>query len=142
MRLRLLAAVALLLAATTARSYDDLDYIVAVVDDDVVLASELVSRLESVRKQMLAQKIEMPPNEVVMNQLLERLIMENIQLQMGERAGVRIDDETLTKALEDCRPEQHIQQFAGARQRWPRLLGVPRRLRRNGDRPRAALPGE
>jgi len=78
----------------------DLDYIVAIVDDDVVLATELVNRLTSVRKQMLAAKVAVPPDEVLFNQLLERLIMEDIQLQMGQRAGVRIDDETLTKALD------------------------------------------
>jgi peptidyl-prolyl cis-trans isomerase SurA len=100
MRSTLLAAALLGTLALPASAYQDLDYIVAVVDDDVVLASELVSRLDSVRKQMRAAKVDPPPNDVLVNQLLERLIMETIQLQMGERAGVRIDDETLTKAIE------------------------------------------
>jgi len=78
----------------------DLDYIVAIVDDDVVLATELVSRMSSVRKQMLAANVAIPPDDVLFNQLLERLIMEQIQLQMGQRAGVRIDDETLTNAVD------------------------------------------
>jgi len=78
----------------------DLDYIVAIVDDDVVLATELVQRLASVRKQMAAANMPIPSDEVLFNQMLERLIMEDIQLQMGQRAGVRIDDETLTNALE------------------------------------------
>ena len=78
----------------------DLDFIVAIVDDDVVLASELVSRLDAVRKQMKAAKMQIPPSNVLFNQMLERLIMEDIQLQMGERAGVRIDDESLTAAIE------------------------------------------
>ena len=67
----------------------DLDYIVAIVDDDVVLATELVTRLSSVRKQMQAAKVPIPSDEVLFNQMLERLIMEDIQLQMGSRAGVR-----------------------------------------------------
>lgn len=116
MRLRLLAAIVLLLMATTARPYSDIDYIVAVVDDDVVLASELVSRLESVRKQMTAANVQMPPTDVLLNQLLERLIMENIQLQMGERAGVRIDDETLTRAIEGIAAQNNmnLEQFTRA----------------------------
>jgi peptidyl-prolyl cis-trans isomerase SurA len=78
----------------------DLDYIVAIVDDDVVLATELVSRMSSVRKQMVAAKVAIPSDDVLFNQMLERLIMEEIQLQMGQRAGVRIDDETLTGAID------------------------------------------
>lgn len=97
-----------LLMANAAHSYTDLDYVVAVVDDDVVLASELISRLESVRKQMQAANVTPPPNDVLFSQLLERLIMENIQLQMGERAGVRIDDESLTNALEGIAAQNNM----------------------------------
>ena len=86
----------------------DLDYIVAIVDDDVVLATELVSRLATVRKQMLAANMPMPSDEVLFNQMLERLIMEDIQLQMGQRAGVRIDDETLTNALEGIAKQNNM----------------------------------
>lgn len=95
------SVVVLALAASWAHATPkDLDYIVAIVDDDVVLASELVNRLSSVRKQMAAANMPIPPDDVLFNQMLERLIMEDIQLQMGQRAGVRIDDETLTNALE------------------------------------------
>jgi peptidyl-prolyl cis-trans isomerase SurA len=86
----------------------DLDYIVAIVDDDVVLATELVSRLSLVRKQMQAANMPMPPDDVLFNQMLERLVMESIQLQMGQRAGVRIDDETLTNALEGIAKQNNM----------------------------------
>lgn len=76
-----------------------LDGIVAVVDDDVVLVSELDYRVRTVREQLLAAGQQMPPTDILVNQVLERLILESIQLQMGERAGVRIDDETLTRAI-------------------------------------------
>jgi len=76
-----------------------LDGIVAVVDDDVVLASELDYRVRAVRDQLVAGGQQMPPVDILINQVLERLILESIQLQMGERAGVRIDDETLTRAI-------------------------------------------
>lgn len=100
-----------LIMACAANSYGvpkELDYIVAIVDDDVVLASELVSRLDSVRKQMTAAKIAIPPSQVLFSQLLERLIMEDIQLQMGQRAGVRIDDETLTGAIESIAKQNNL----------------------------------
>ncbi len=76
-----------------------LDGIVAVVDDDVVLVSELDYRVKTVRDQLLAAGQQMPATSILVNQVLERLILESIQLQMGERAGVRIDDETLTRAI-------------------------------------------
>ena len=76
-----------------------LDGIVAVVDDDVVLVSELDYRVKTVREQIVAAGQQIPPTNILVNQVLERLILESIQLQMGERAGVRIDDETLTRAI-------------------------------------------
>ena len=87
----------------------DLDYVVAIVDDDVVLATELVSRIASVRKQMQAAGMPIPPDDVLFNQMLERLIMEEIQLQMGQRAGVRIDDETLTNAIEGIAKQNNME---------------------------------
>ncbi len=88
-----------LLITLQANALTQLDYIVAVVDDDVVLASELVSRIDIVKEQMAVQNAPLPPEQVLYSQMLERLIMESLQMQMGERAGVRIDDETLTQSL-------------------------------------------
>ncbi len=77
----------------------ELDRIVAVVEDDVVLGSELITRLTTVREQMEAADITPPPNEVLLNQILERLITESIQLQEAARRGIEIDDESLTRAV-------------------------------------------
>jgi peptidyl-prolyl cis-trans isomerase SurA len=77
----------------------EIEGIVAIVDEDVVLASELLARLGDVKTQMEMAKIEPPPEDVLMSQLVERLVMESLQLQMGDRAGVRIDDETLTRSI-------------------------------------------
>ena len=77
----------------------ELDRIVAVVEDDVVLGSELITRLSTVREQMEASNITPPPNDVLLNQILERLIVESVQLQEASRRGIEIDDESLTKAV-------------------------------------------
>ena len=77
----------------------ELDRIVAVVEDDVVLGSELITRLTTVREQMEAAEIAPPPNDVLLNQILERLIVESVQLQEADRRGIEIDDESLTKAV-------------------------------------------
>jgi len=99
--LPLLLAVALTAAAVPAAraEYKELDAIVAIVDEDVVLASELLSRLETVQKQIAASNVQAPPTNVLVSQLMERLILESLQLQEAERRGVQIDDETLTQAV-------------------------------------------
>lgn len=76
-----------------------LDRIIAVVDDDVILASELVTRINTVRQQIDRSNGEQPPEEVLVNQILERLILESVQLQEAARRGIEIDDETLTQAV-------------------------------------------
>ena len=79
--------------------YQRLEAIVAVVDDDVVLASELIARLETVRRSMRENNVQLPPGDVLVNQIMERLIIENIQLQEAEKRGVTVDDETLARAV-------------------------------------------
>lgn len=76
-----------------------LDSVVAIVEDDVIMSSELSSRLEVIRASLTQQQRPMPPEEVLVRQTLDQLILENIQLQMGRRAGVRISDSQLNAAL-------------------------------------------
>jgi peptidyl-prolyl cis-trans isomerase SurA len=90
----------LVAAALPARAeYRELDAIVAIVNEDVVLASELLSRLDQVQKQIEAAQVQPPPNNVLVSQIMERLILESLQLQEADRRGVQVDDETLTRAV-------------------------------------------
>ena len=88
-----------LLSFNVAADYQRLEAIVAVVDDDVVLASELMARLDTVRTSLIENNVQMPPSDVLINQIMERLIIENIQLQEAEKRGVTVDDETLARAV-------------------------------------------
>jgi peptidyl-prolyl cis-trans isomerase SurA len=76
-----------------------LDSIVAIVEDDVIMSSELRDRMDLLTTNMKSQNMEVPPNNVLLRQTLDRLILESIQLQMGGRAGVRISDAQLNEAL-------------------------------------------
>ena len=97
--LRMLA-VAAVTAAPAWAEIERLDGIVAVVDDDVVLASELVERRDAVHERLAEQgATELPDTDVLISQLMERLVIENIQLQMANQRGIVIDDETLTAAV-------------------------------------------
>ncbi|MEE2784940.1 MAG: peptidylprolyl isomerase [Pseudomonadota bacterium] len=89
----------LTLAVPVHAVYQELDGIVAIVEEDVILASELRARYQQIVKQLRAQKVQVPPNEILLSQLVERLIIESLQRQEAERRGVDIDDETLTRAV-------------------------------------------
>lgn len=79
--------------------YVELDGIVAVVDDDVVLSSELLARLKRIREQFAANDAQLPSNDILVSQLMERLVLESLQMQEAERRGVRVNDEDLTRAV-------------------------------------------
>jgi len=76
-----------------------LDSVVAIVEDDVIMSSELRDRLDMLRASIEAAGGEMPSQEVMVRETLDRLVLESIQLQMGQRAGVRISDAQLNAAL-------------------------------------------
>ena len=74
-----------------------IDRITAVVDDDVIMQSELDSRVQVVKNQ--SKGMRLPPDDVLAQQVLERLITESIQMQMAERSGIRINDQQLTQTI-------------------------------------------
>ncbi|AFJ03631.1 periplasmic chaperone for outer membrane proteins SurA [Methylophaga frappieri] len=76
-----------------------LDRIVAVVNDDVVLESELQEAIQTVRQQIRQRDGAMPPPEILRRQVLERVIMQQVQLQRAEQNGIRVSDDALNAAL-------------------------------------------
>ncbi len=77
-----------------------LDRMIAIVDEDVVLESELVRRTNAVIAQIKARGQKVPSLELLRNQVLERLIIESLQLQTAKRVGVRVGDRELTATIE------------------------------------------
>ena len=76
-----------------------LDQVVAIVDDDIILASELQERLTGVRSTMESRGVEVPSDDVLIRETLDRLILDSIQLQLANRYGVRIPDQQLDEAM-------------------------------------------
>lgn len=76
-----------------------MDEIAVVVDDDVIMASEIDSRRRAVVGQLKGQNQRIPPEDIMREQIIERLILESLQLQMAQRAGIRVSDEELNSAL-------------------------------------------
>ena len=76
-----------------------LDRVVAIVDKDIIMASELDERITVVRQQLQQRSPNLPPEDVLKQQVLERLIVESLQLQLADRAGARIDDNSLNQTI-------------------------------------------
>jgi peptidyl-prolyl cis-trans isomerase SurA len=76
-----------------------LDRIVAIADNDVVLKSEFDMRWNSIQAQLANIQGPRPDENDLKKQLLDQLILENLQMQMAGRAGVRVDDNQLNAAL-------------------------------------------
>ncbi|WP_297527728.1 peptidylprolyl isomerase [Thiohalobacter sp.] len=83
----------------------ELNRIVAVVNDDVILVSELEDRLRLVKKQLAARKAELPDDDTLRRQVLDRLILERLQLQLADQNNIRVDDETLNASLRNIARE-------------------------------------
>ncbi|PTQ90133.1 peptidylprolyl isomerase [Agitococcus lubricus] len=78
-----------------------LNRIAAIVDEDVVLESEVEQRTADIQYQYRNRQQTMPPVEILRKQVVEQLIVQRIQLSQAERAGVRVDDNSLNASLTD-----------------------------------------
>ena len=92
---------------------ETLDQVVAIVDDDVILASELRERVNALTQTMQSRGVDLPPEDEIIRETLDRLILESIQLQLGLRVGDRcqrvsfpltIDD--LYAVVDECTADQ------------------------------------
>ncbi|MHB8346239.1 MAG: peptidylprolyl isomerase [Acidiferrobacterales bacterium] len=84
------------------------DRILVVVNNDVITRSELDSRLRDIEQRIAAQHIKAPPESVLRKQVLEHLILEHLQLQIAKRAGIKVGQTRLDKALQDIAARNHL----------------------------------
>ena len=107
---------AMLVTAPLQAATEIIDQVVAIVDDDVIMASELRERVNAVSENLQARGMQMPPEDQLIRDTLDRLILESIQLQMGRRAGVRISDDQLNEALQRIAAQNRmtLEQFTQA----------------------------
>jgi peptidyl-prolyl cis-trans isomerase SurA len=76
-----------------------LDRVVAVVNEGILLQSQLSERTQMVSQQIRAQSAQMPPRDVLAGQVLEQLIVQEVQLQRARRLGIRVSDGILNSRL-------------------------------------------
>jgi peptidyl-prolyl cis-trans isomerase SurA len=99
-----------------------LDRVAAIVNDGVVLNSELEAQVDLVGERLRQQKLELPPQNVLRQQVLERLVLQEIQVQRANRAGIKVADEQVNAALQDV-----------ARRNGLTLSQLPDALARQGE---------
>jgi peptidyl-prolyl cis-trans isomerase SurA len=109
-----LLCLALLAGAAHAQTRDmsstgvALDRVVAIVNEGVVLQSQLDTQSALITERLRGQGTQMPPADVVRQQVLERLILQEIQVQRAGRLGVQVSDEMLNEALRDVAKRNNI----------------------------------
>jgi peptidyl-prolyl cis-trans isomerase SurA len=98
--LRTLPALALLLSnAVFAADVVTVDRVVAQVNRNAITQVELNRKLTAIKANLERQKIKLPPDEILKQQVLERMIMDQVQLQYAEQIGLKVDDKQLEMAL-------------------------------------------
>src|SRR3546814_445527 len=114
----LLAAALLFGTVAHAQQVQPLDRIVAVVDEDVILQSELDLALNNVLAQYVGREDQLPPREILQRQVLERLVLVHLQTARAGEMGVRVGDEEIDNAISNIAaqnrltPDQLRQQLA------------------------------
>jgi peptidyl-prolyl cis-trans isomerase SurA len=85
-----------------------LDRVIAIVNDGIVLQSQLDAQSALIAERLRSQGSQLPPADVIRQQVLERLILQEIQVQRAERLGVQVADEMLNEALRDVARRNNI----------------------------------
>ena len=93
-----------------------IDKIVAVVGEEALMESELQQRIQQANEQIAERGIRPPPADILRQQVLDRLIIDTIQLQLARQGGLRIDDQTLNETLAKIAQQNNmtLRQFSQA----------------------------
>ncbi|MEA3274374.1 MAG: peptidylprolyl isomerase [Pseudomonadota bacterium] len=91
--------ICILTLSAPAAAIEELDSIVAVVNGDVIVRSELEHEIDLVIPQLQGRSTEVPPRSVLARQVLDRIILKRLQIQQAEALGIEVDDAMLTQAI-------------------------------------------
>ncbi len=108
MRKGILFVLMLLPILTFAESAQPLDKVVAVVNDDVITASELATQIDILRQQLVAKNMQLPPEAVLRKQVLQHLIDVDLQLQLAKNNNITIDSTELDESIAKIAADNHL----------------------------------
>lgn len=96
---RIISTVAFTAALSANAQVVPLDSVVAIVDEDIILSSEVRDRVQQIKASATQRGMELPDDETLVQETLDRLILESIQLQLADRYGIRIPDAQLDQSM-------------------------------------------
>ena len=96
---KILTTLLLITSALLEAKVELLDRIAIIVDDGVVMESQINKAREALEEGYREQNIQLPPKDILLDQIKERLIIEELQLQLADRAGVKISDAELNSSF-------------------------------------------
>ncbi|SVB98793.1 uncharacterized protein METZ01_LOCUS251647, partial [marine metagenome] len=85
-----------------------LDGIAAIVNDGVVLKSELAQQTALIRQRLIEENAQAPPPDLLAEQVLERLVIMQLQIQRADRLGIEVTDEALNLSLADVARRNNV----------------------------------
>ena len=85
-----------------------LDRVAAVVNDGIVLRSDVEQQMQTISERIQEQGQQLPPRNVLRQQVLERLVLQELQMQRADRLGIKVSDEQVNAALNDVATRNKI----------------------------------
>ncbi len=102
------AALLIMMSTAVPAAMTPLDNIIAIVNDDVITATELDRELADVRQQLRQQNTPVPASDVLRKQVLDRMVSKRIQLQLADANHIKIDDEALNRAIQNIAAQNNM----------------------------------
>jgi peptidyl-prolyl cis-trans isomerase SurA len=95
----LISAATTVLAEELSETGEFVDGVAAIVNEGVVLKSELARQQDLIIQHAVSQNMQLPPADILQEQVLERLINEEVQMQRADRIGIQVSDQMLNQAI-------------------------------------------
>nr|WP_236254091.1 peptidylprolyl isomerase [Entomomonas asaccharolytica] len=103
-----LFSILLVFSGVASAQVKSLDRVIAIVDDDVIMKSQLDSRVQEVLQTVSKRGGDLPPQDVLVKQVLDRLIVEDLQIQLANRYGITADDDEVNQAVADVAKRNNL----------------------------------
>ena len=93
-----------------------MDRIIAVVENEVLFESELRDMIQTISLQLNKRQVALPPQDILVSQVLERLIIKKVQMVTADRIGIKLDDDDLNNSIKGIAQNNNmsISQFRDA----------------------------
>lgn len=133
MKKLLLIQITILMSAFSFAKIEVLDRVAIIVDEGVVMESQIKDLVQTTKLRSIEQGMQLPPTEALLEEIQEQLIIQELQLQRGEEFGIRISDSELNQTFVQIAAnngvslEQFIRDYEASGQNYEKLREEIRR---------------